>query len=175
MRNVATLTVREVMRRRVTQLSPDDTIESALRLFEESSISGAPVVDLSERLVGVLSLSDVARSEHLDGDRVATQRGDYAMSEPVGEELLDELDPEEVFTLKEDYSPEILGRERVADWMTTDVVTIAPGASVAEACRRMIERQIHRVFVVEGGRLVGLLSSFDVVRAVAGMTPGARG
>lgn len=46
--------------------------------------------------------------------------------------------------------------------MTRDVITIAPGTSVAEANRLMSERQIRRLYVVEGDRLAGVLSLGDL-------------
>lgn len=159
------LTAKDVMRREVATLSADDSIETALALFEESRISGAPVV-ANGRLVGMLTLADVSRPEHLREDRIETGR-EYELSEPTGEERTDELDPDEVFYLKEDYSPEVLGRQRVADWMTSGVVSVPATASLEEACRVMVERQIHRVCVAEGEKLVGLITSFDVVRQVA--------
>jgi CBS domain-containing protein len=172
-----TVRAKDLMRGEVATLAPDDTIETALALFEESGISGAPVV-ASGRLVGVLSLSDVSRTEHLRGGRLKTQR-EYELSEPAGEERTDELDPDEVFYLKDDYSPEVLGRELVGDWMTNEVVSVSPEASLAEVCRVMVERKIHRVFVAERGRLQGVLSTFDVVRHLAragkSAPPAARG
>mgnify|MGYP001399893349 CR=1 FL=1 len=164
----AKLSVRDAMRRQVTTLSPDDGIESAIALFEEARISGAPVVDSGGKLVGVLTLADVARPDRMRESRVSTQRGSFEMSEDVGEERTDELDPEEVFYSKEDYSADLLGGERVSEWMTGEVVSVTPDATLEAACKVMVARQIHRVFVTEGERLVGVLSSFDVVRALAG-------
>lgn len=167
-----TLRARDLMRTDLSMLAPDDTIESALALFEEARIGGAPVVDQG-RLVGVLTLADVSRTEHLSGDRIQTQRA-TELSEPVGEELTDELDPEDVFYAKEDYSAELLGRDRVRDWMTSDVVTVPADAALERVCSVMVERHIHRVFVTEEKKLVGLISSFDVVRHVArGQAAGA--
>lgn len=157
---------RDLMRTDVAILAPSDTIESALALFEEARISGAPVVS-DERLVGVLTLADVSRTEHLNGDRMQTRR-DNDLAEPVGEENTDELDPEEIFFGKEDYSGELLGHDVVGDWMTREAVTVAPDAALEQICRTMVENRIHRVFVVEEQRLVGLISSFDIVRLVAG-------
>src|SRR5688572_1318792 len=137
------LTAKDVMRVEVATLSADDSIQTALALFEESRISGAPVV-ANGRLVGMLTLADVSRPEHLHEDRIETGR-DYELSEPSGEERTDELDPDEVFYLKEDYSLEVLGRERVSDWMTSGVVSVPASASLEDVCRVMVERQIHRV------------------------------
>jgi CBS domain-containing protein len=54
--------------------------------------------------------------------------------------------------------------------MTSPAVTISPGATLSEAAARMEEHQVHRLVVVEerGGRPVGILSTMDLVRVVAG-------
>ena len=70
--------------------------EQALATFEEERIGGAPVVGAGDELLGVLTISDLLRTGHVQGDRVVTQRGGYEMSEPAGEERGDELDPEGV-------------------------------------------------------------------------------
>lgn len=57
----------------------------------------------------------------------------------------------------------------VREAMTTGVVTIAPDASLEEACRLMIDRHIHRVFVAEAGQLMGVLSVHDVMQVVANL------
>jgi CBS domain-containing protein len=160
-----TIRAKDLMRGEVATLSADDSIETALALFEESRISGAPVVE-SGRLVGMLTLADVSRTEHLRQGRIETER-EYELAEVSGEELTDELDPDEVFYVKEDYSPGVIGRERVGDWMTRGVVSVPVDAPLEEVCRVMVEHQIHRVCVSEGEKLVGLITSFDVVRHVA--------
>lgn len=54
-----------------------------------------------------------------------------------------------------------------SDLMTPRAVTIAPAAEMREAARLMLYADVHRLFVVEGDRLVGVISTTDVVRAVA--------
>jgi len=162
---------KDLMRTDVETLSTEDTIESALALFEEARISGAPVL-ANGRLLGVLTLADITRLEHRRQGRMATER-DYELAEPVGEELTDELDPEEVLYRKEDYSPEILGRELVGDWMSPGVVVVPPDASLETVCRTMSDRQIHRVFVTRHDQLAGVISSLDIVRFLARNAPDA--
>lgn len=53
-----------------------------------------------------------------------------------------------------------------ADVMTRRPVTVAPGASLRDAAARMLEHRIHRVFVLDGDRLVGVLTTTDLTRAV---------
>lgn len=55
----------------------------------------------------------------------------------------------------------------VSDLMTTRVRTIESSATIAEAAQQMLYLEVHRLFVVEEGKLVGVVSQTDIVRAVA--------
>ena len=55
----------------------------------------------------------------------------------------------------------------VRDLMTPRPVTIGPSATVNEAAQILLNADVHRLFVVDGDRLVGVLSTTDIVRAVA--------
>lgn len=158
---------RDLMREDVVTLAPHDTIESALQTFEEQHIGGAPVVDSGGKLIGVLTLSDVARPEHVERDLIQTRPGTFELAEEESEQAEAEMDPDAVFFSKENYSPEILGRERVSDWMAREVISVRPDASLAEVCEVLVNQGIHRVFVTEGQQLLGVVSSMDVARCVA--------
>lgn len=58
-------------------------------------------------------------------------------------------------------------RTFVRDLMTPRPLTIVPEAEVKEAAQQMLYADVHRLFVVEGDRLVGVISTTDIVRAVA--------
>jgi acetoin utilization protein AcuB len=64
-----------------------------------------------------------------------------------------------------------LGRLRVNEIMTWAVVTVPPDADLREAARLMHERGLGAVPVAEGGRVVGMLTATDVIRAVVGGVP----
>jgi CBS domain-containing protein len=55
----------------------------------------------------------------------------------------------------------------VGDVMTQGVVSVRPEASLAEIARTMVDGKLHRVLVSDGEQLVGIISAFDVLRAVA--------
>lgn len=55
----------------------------------------------------------------------------------------------------------------VRDLMTPKPVTIAPSATVKEAAQLLLYADVHRIFVTDGDRLVGVLSTTDIVGAVA--------
>ena len=159
------LKARDIMKTDVIHFSPETSIESALSTFEDLHISGAPVVDASGKLVGVLSAFDVAQREHLKGDRLEARSGDLTLA--PDEDEGDIFYPEEVLLLREDYSPGVAGTEAVGDWMSEGVVTVSPGDSLKRVCKTMIEGHFHRVCVTEGAKLVGIVTSFDVVCSVA--------
>jgi CBS domain-containing protein len=55
----------------------------------------------------------------------------------------------------------------VADVMTPEAVCVRPEASLAEIARTMVDGKLHRVLVADGQQLLGIVSAFDVLRAVA--------
>jgi CBS domain-containing protein len=52
-----------------------------------------------------------------------------------------------------------------ADVMTRELVTVAPNSPMVEVAEKMNEQHVHRVLVVEDRELVGVITSFDLVRA----------
>jgi CBS domain-containing protein len=55
----------------------------------------------------------------------------------------------------------------VADVYSPYVVTASPAASVVDLAAKMVRHRVHRLFIIDSGRLVGVVSSMDVMRAVA--------
>lgn len=55
----------------------------------------------------------------------------------------------------------------VRDLMTPHPLTISPDAEVKEAAQQMLLADVHRLFVTEGERLIGVISTTDIMRAVA--------
>jgi CBS domain-containing protein len=120
----------------VHTVRPDEDLREAQRRLDGLSISSLAVVDDDGELVGVISMTDLIRV----GRRQAGSRGKAAL-----------------LTL-----PEMPVSRR----MSTDVVTLGPQETVATAARRMVKGRLHRVFVEESGRLVGVLSTKDLMLAI---------
>jgi CBS domain-containing protein len=158
---------RDLMRTEVVTLSPDASIREAVETLQDDHLGGVPVVDGAEKVVGFLSLADIARIEHLQGDRVAEERGERQLANPIGEALEEEALDDEEFASREDYSPEMLGRETVGQWMTRGVISVPPTASLKEVCATMVRESVHRVVVLERERMQGIISTMDVVRHLA--------
>jgi CBS domain-containing protein len=152
------------MNRDVVRLDSDTSIAGAVEALETNGISGAPVVDASERLVGVFSLRDAARSESLNAGRFGERRGDDRVPDWAEEEYDDGSVLEDEISDRDDYSSATGGGDVVAEWMNPTVIAVPPDASLKEVCRVMSREQIHRVFVVDNRRLSGVISSLDIVR-----------
>lgn len=58
-------------------------------------------------------------------------------------------------------------RTPVRDLMTPSPLTISPAADIKEAAQQMLDADVHRLFVTEGERLIGVISTTDIMRAVA--------
>lgn len=155
----------DIMKRSVFKLEPTMTIEEAVTSFSELHISGAPVVDRTGKLVGVLSAFDIAKPENMRDGLVSTRRGDYTLGEASQDD--DGSFDEDVAFSMEDYSPEVLRSGTVADLMTTEVICVPPDAHLKTICAVMVKEHIHRVMVADDTKLVGIISSLDVARAVA--------
>src|SRR5437870_5615879 len=60
--------------------------------------------------------------------------------------------------------------ERLADLMTRDVLAVAPEDTLGEAAQKMVERHVGSAVVMDFGRLIGILTERDLMRATAGRT-----
>jgi CBS domain-containing protein len=156
---------RHIMSSDVLVLRAEDPIRLAAEQLEEIGASGAPVVDGGGRLVGVLTTKDIARSEHVDDEGLNTRIAGADASDDAG--TGDAAGFDEELSATEAFGERLFGRARIGDWMAPGVTTVGPDTMVGAACRLMVDEGIHRVFVVEEERLVGVVSTKDVVRLLA--------
>lgn len=135
--------VRDLMATEVVSIGPDVAIKEAARLMVESGVSGVPVVDDDGHLVGIITEADFVAGEagRRSGQRAGLLR--FLLNrQSIGDEEL-----------------------RVADVMTPDVITVAPDADHTEAARLMDREAVKRLVVTDDGRVVGIVSRADIMRA----------
>ena len=174
-------TLREIMTTDVLTLSPGASLREAAELLDTQHIGGVPVVDRGE-VVGVLSVSDLLdyRTDEPgtfgDMRRRATELADLpAETAPDPERATDyfaELwenggEGSDWESDLEALRDEALEGAQVAEVMSRGVIALGPGATAEEAAELMLERDIHRVLVLEDGRLAGLVTMTDLVRALS--------
>jgi len=140
--------VRDVMTTAVISVSPETPFKTMVETMVQSDVSGLPVLDASGGLVGIVTEADLASKEAFVGHR----RRPLAL-------FLDVL-----------AAPRWLDKafgSTAADVMTKDVVVCESGEDLRVAARRMLERAVKRMPVVDSGAVVGMLSRKDVLRMLA--------
>ncbi|MFN0153847.1 MAG: CBS domain-containing protein [Gaiella sp.] len=137
--------VRDVMTTPAHFVAPDLPLKEAAAILARERISGLPVVAADGEVVGVLS----------EGDVVAK----IAKTERKGGLLAWFLDPRDL------WLEERAGAVTVEDAMTVPPVTITPVRPVTEAANLMIASDVNRIPVVDEGKLVGIVTRADLVRA----------
>lgn len=163
-----TVRARDLMRTELVRLDAEASLASAVETLQDARISGAPVIDASERLVGVFTLRDAARVQIEAGGRYGEREATAPAVPDWDEDDADEGERiERVVSLRDDYGPGTAAQVCVGDWMNQSVISVTPDADLRELCRVMADERIHRVFVVDGRRLVGVVSALDVVAHVA--------
>ena len=138
-----------------------------VQTFEECNVKGVPVIDSSGKPVGVITASDIAKTGHLDGDRLKEARGNFYLTDVDDELGADGSRRSEEFLGKDEFSPDVAGEETVGDWMTPRVISVAPQAPIIDVCKLMSSESIHRVLVVYNSKILGIISAMDIVKLVA--------
>lgn len=148
------ITAADLMNPRVLTVRVDLTVRELANVLVENEISGAPVEDRSGKLVGVVSLTDIAAAL-ADGEEDGEgERGDFFLSEWAD----DGMSREEIEELGLDEA-ELM----VAEIMTPEVFAVREDTPVSEIAEAMIQNHVHRILVTREDRVVGIISTSDLL------------
>ena len=147
------MNVADIMVREVTTVRPEMSLEDLCEIFQLRHIHGAPVVDEDGNLVGIVTQEDVVYG---------------AMG--LGRPSKDDRDLPGLVRGAGNPAPAQGQVRTVADIMTSPAIHIDEDASLQEVCKWMWALRIHRIPVVKDGKVTGIVSSMDVVHAIAGGT-----
>jgi predicted transcriptional regulator len=148
--------VKDVMSPDVMTVADEMTTGELARYLTEREISGAPVVDSQGHLIGVVSMTDIGRymaepseSESSRGVAFYRDSAEDVTLEDLGQHYVEQ------------------SAATVRDVMTPVIHQVPVTATVAEAARVMIREHIHRLVVTQGRQPVGIITSMDLLRAIA--------
>lgn len=149
---------KDVMQKEVKTVRPDLPMADLERQFVDDNVSGFPVVDSDQSVLGVVSAKDVLT-------HVCENRKDVEMS--TG--FYDEDAHMEFSSVNSDWVSAEVGKRgdhlHVSDLMTDHVISVTSQTSLHDVAAIMSKKKIHRVLVIDDGRLVGIVTSSDIVRA----------
>ena len=147
---------KDIMNPNVISVPEDWPVQRLAEFLVENAITGAPVVDADDRLVGVVSLMDIARFESEARREVAEDRPhDYYLHS-----WEDMLSPEEVKTFRVQDPPD----GSVRDIMTPMIFKVEIDTPVSEIAGIMVHGRVHRLLVVHKNKMVGIISALDLVK-----------
>ncbi len=143
----------DIMTTNLVVLHPGDSVQRIAAALAEHQISAAPVVDAAGHLLGMVSEEDLMRPL---GTQEATRRAWWLEMLAEGEALA----PEFVDYLKHQS-------RTAADLMTREVISVTPETPVSDIVDLLARHKIKRVPVLKDGKLVGIVSRADIIRAMA--------
>ncbi len=143
----------DIMTTDVITVDPDMTVQDLAKLLAERGISGAPVVDASGRLVGIVSEGDLLHRVEIGTARRHRERRRSWWLDDFASDLA------------RDY---IRSHGRtVKDIMTRDVVTVTEDTDLGEVAALLEAKRIKRVPITRDGKVIGIITRANLVRALA--------
>ena len=146
------LKAEDIMTRNVISVSPETEITKIARLLLDKRLNGVPVVNRDGDLVGIICQSDlIAEQKKLPIPSVFTILDSFIPIYPPAK------------TTKE--VQKILAI-RASEAMTPNPVTVSPEAGIDEIASIMVNKGIHTIPVMEGGKLAGIIGKEDILRTL---------
>ena len=140
------IVVREVMTRNVIKVREDADFNEVAALLSENRISGLPVVDGQDHVIGMITEADVLAMAGMKKGHAFKDVIRHLLGEPLS-------------------GPK--RSKRLRDVMTSPAIITGPEADIREIALTLDEKRIKRLPVVdEQGRLIGVISRADIVRAI---------
>ena len=136
----------DVMTRKVVCIKPLASLLEAAQVMIDNQISGIPVVDPEEKMVGIITESDFLRSSQ---KRDARSRWFEVILDPL---------------LSDNYADS--HRRKVEEVMSTNLATVTEDTPIEKVVNLMNQRHVKRVPVMRDGRLVGIIARADLIRAL---------
>lgn len=171
-------TVQNMMRRDVVTAYEGMTVAALARLLDEHQISGVPVVNAEDRVVGVVSHTDIVREVSRQPARSgssdpAVSNGDADAEAEVGEVTVSSFfhrtngDVYPGLSAMAILPTDAAGAKHVSEIMMPARFSVRPTTSLAGLARYLVNAHVHRALVMEDDALLGIVTTFDVLHAIA--------
>jgi CBS domain-containing protein len=152
------ITVSDVMSSKVLSAEASWSLDKLAEFLIDNSISGAPVTDADGELVGVVSMTDIVRQNETTGKNT----GSEATHDVYRYELERHLSQEEIKVFHTHYESPV----EVLDIMTPMIFKVAESDDIKEVAETMLKGNIHRVFVTRGNKLIGIVTTLDMLKVI---------
>lgn len=148
------LRVRDLMTTQVITVRPTDTIRQAVIRMAVDNVTGAPVVDNRNHVLGILSQTDILGLILRYQDKLDKEEAGHLLSAPM-----DTSASSEPMAIAQKEISEM----KVQDLMVRSALYTTPDAEIIEALKVMMKLDVGRLPVLEQGVLVGTISRSDII------------
>ncbi len=139
------------MTRKVISVTPETSVRTTAKLMADNKISGVPVVDDKGNLVGMVTEADLLRGRKEAADREESWLTMLADGEGLAPDFVNYVRTQ---------------NNMVRVVMHHDVASIAENTPLSEVAQDMVDKGVKRLPVVADGKLVGIVSRADLIRAL---------
>ena len=153
------LTAKHIMIHEVLAVGVEWSLKRVAEFLIENSISGAPVKNEAEEIVGVVSLTDLVH-QSTQPDQEELTPHDYYL-----QELNRQCARSEAMAFSVEGTPLVT----VESIMTPTIYHVTEDTPVPKVAENMLENRIHRVFVTRKGKVVGIISTPDMLKVIRDM------
>jgi len=151
--------VKDYMKRKVITVKPTDSIFKIAEIMSKHHISGTPVVN-KRKVIGIITETDIVKFMKLDLSKTHTEliAEPHALSVVILALIKDQLGVKKHL--------ERMSKIKVKDFMTKEVISVPPDENILEAAALLDKHHIDRLPVINKGRLGGIISRCDLIRAL---------
>ena len=150
-------TVKDIMTSQVQTVRDAWSIKQLAEFFFENNVSGAPVLDEYGKLLGVVSVTDLVRFDSQHNEETQTNTHDV-----YTHHLEKHFAKEEIAA----FQIEDATSTTVHDIMTPMVFDVDESTTIQQAADIMVKGHIHRVFVTNNKKVVGVVSALDMLKVL---------
>ncbi len=146
------LTVADIMTSNVVSIKGSTTVREMAGIFDSMRFGTLPIVDDAGNLTGIVTASDLIEQ-------------DRPLHIPTVISLFDWVIPlEGEGSLQRELNK--ITAQTASELASTDVVTVTPADTISSAAEIMSSKKIHALPVVDGKKLVGMVSRIDIIRSM---------
>lgn len=156
------LTARDIMTPSVKAVPHTWTMQQLSRFLTKNEITGSPVADEDGTIIGIVTLKDIIEFQWNAGSSGCEEQlspAEQAEARRLRQRMLQEMT----------RSP-----AEVRDIMTPNGISIPLDTDVVAVAHTMMEEHLHRIFVTQGDTVVGIITTYDMLRVIADPTLAAR-
>lgn len=138
--------VKDIMTTDIVTIRDNTSIRDSILIFSGNEVSGLPVVNQDDEVIGVVSASDILQNESLHTFYTLPYNKEYNLEIIEDSKFFD---------------------QPISNIMSEELFIIEPNDTIAKMSKIMYDNKIHRLLVTEYNKLIGIATTFDLLKLLA--------